>query len=101
MPDEIGGWRRRDILSGCRRRRAGEQGRSSSPPAPPASLSLFRPYKCSYNLICIMLSIGRSPLRLRSGAHRHSAEEAVQVEIESGTQVASRGPTWRNATPRC
>jgi hypothetical protein len=27
-------------------------------------------------------------------------EEAVQVEIKSGTQVASRGPTWRIATPR-
>ena len=24
----------------------------------------------------------------------------TQVEIESGTQVASRGPTWRIATPR-
>ena len=27
-------------------------------------------------------------------------EEVTQVEIESGTQVASRGPTWRIATPR-
>ena len=35
-----------------------------------------------------------------SKAHRHDGEEAVQVEIESGTQVASRGPTWRIATPR-
>ena len=41
---EDGRWRRRDILSGCRRRRAGEQGRSLPPPAPQASLSLFRPY---------------------------------------------------------
>ena len=38
--------------------------------------------------------------RPRSGAHTPSGEEAVQVEIESGTQVASRGPTWRIATPR-
>jgi hypothetical protein len=44
MQAEVGGWRRRGILSGCRRRRAGEQGRSLPPPAPQASLSLFRPY---------------------------------------------------------
>jgi hypothetical protein len=25
--------------------------------------------------------------------------ESFHVEIESGTQVASRGPTWRIATP--
>ena len=25
--------------------------------------------------------------------------DAIHVKIESGTQVASRGPTWRNATP--
>ena len=43
MRAEVGGWRRRGILSGCRRRRAGEQGRSLPPPAPQASLSLFRP----------------------------------------------------------
>jgi hypothetical protein len=30
-----------------------------------------------------------------------AGRKAVQVEIESGTQVASLGPTWRNATPRC
>ena len=36
----------------------------------------------------------------RSRAHRHNGEEAVQVEIGSGTQAASRGPTWRIATPR-
>jgi hypothetical protein len=29
-----------------------------------------------------------------------AGEEVVQVEIGSGTQVASRGPTWRRATPR-
>jgi transposase len=51
VPDEVGGslgrvcWR--DILWGFRRRRAGEQGRSSPPPAPPASLSLSRPKNCS------------------------------------------------------
>jgi hypothetical protein len=33
-------------------------------------------------------------------AHRHDGEEVTQVEIESGTQVASRGPTWRIATPQ-
>jgi hypothetical protein len=27
------------------------------------------------------------------------AEEAVQVEIGSGTQIASRGPTWRITMP--
>src|SRR5262245_45782095 len=36
----------------------------------------------------------------RSRACRHDEEEVTQVEIESGTQVASRGPTWRIATPR-
>src|SRR4051794_6143901 len=38
MPDEVGG-RRRDILSGFRRHRAVEQGRSLPPPAPQASAS--------------------------------------------------------------
>jgi hypothetical protein len=42
----------------------------------------------------------RPALRLRYGAHRHNREEAVQVEFESSIQLASRGPTWRNATPR-
>lgn len=36
---------------------------------------------------------------LRSVAHRHG-EQVVHVEIGSGTQVASRGPRWRIATPR-
>jgi hypothetical protein len=98
MPDELGG-RRRDILWGFRRHRAREQGRSLPPPAPQASLPLFRPYKWSVTLRSILLYRFMSPLRLRSGAHRHNGEEAVQVEIESGTQAASRGPTWRIATP--
>jgi hypothetical protein len=34
------------------------------------------------------------------GRRGTAGEEVVQVESESGTQVASRGPTWRIATPR-
>ena len=37
----------------------------------------------------------RGPVR-----RAQAQEEVVQVEIGSGTQVASRGPTWRIATPR-
>ena len=54
-----------------------------------------------HNYNCILDVCCWSPPRLRSEAHRHNGEEAVQVKIESGTQVASRGPTWRIATPRC
>jgi hypothetical protein len=57
MPDEVEGWRQRDILSGCRRRCADEQGRSLPPPAPQASLSLFRPYKGSYKKRLVMINL--------------------------------------------
>ena len=54
-------------------------------------------------LFIVSYSIITIGSRVATGA-RSSAqarrEEAVQVEIGSGTQVASRGPTWRNATPR-
>ena len=99
MPDELGG-RRRDILWGFRRHRAGEQGCSLPPPAPQASLSLFRPWNCLYKLIVGLIHLCWFPPGPRSGTHRPSGEKAVQVEIESGTQVASGGPTWRIATPR-
>jgi hypothetical protein len=42
---------------------------------------------------------GEFPRELQARTHRHSEEETLHVEIESGTQVASRGPTWRIATP--
>ena len=48
----------------------------------------------------IVTICSRAATGARSKVHRHNGEEAVQVEIESGTQVASRGPTWRIATPR-
>jgi hypothetical protein len=70
------------------------------PPAPQASLSLFRPEDFSHERIIAFRLVGEIPLAPRPAAHKHGAEEAVQVEIGSGTQVASRGPTWRIATPR-
>jgi hypothetical protein len=34
-----------------------------------------------------------------TGGESQAANRSFHVKIESGTQVASRGPTWRNATP--
>jgi hypothetical protein len=31
----------------------------------------------------------------------HDQRIAICVLVETGTQVASRGPTWRIASPRC
>jgi hypothetical protein len=66
-----------DLLSGFRRLRAGDRGPIAAPRTPLAS----------------SLLPGMAPgalQRSRGGFH---------VEIESGTQVAPRGPTWRTATP--
>ena len=35
------------------------------------------------------------------GLDIHDQRIAICVLGEAGTQVASRGPTWRIATPRC
>ena len=35
------------------------------------------------------------------GLDIHDQRIAICVLSEAGTQVASRGPTWRMATPRC
>src|SRR5262249_861194 len=40
-----------------------------------------------YVVISALLATSVSSPRLQSGVHRHTREEAVQVEIESGTQV--------------
>jgi hypothetical protein len=53
-------------------------------------------------IVCIIIRINIRVVRgARSRARRHDGGETVQVEIGSGTQVASRGPTWRIATPGC
>ena len=87
-------------MSGFRRRRTGEQGCSLPPPAPPASLSVVPAKELLIRLISVFRQICVLPLAPRSAVHRQDGEEAVQVEIGSGTQAASRGPTWRIATPR-
>ena len=50
------------LHAGFRRHRAGEQGRSSPPPAPQASLSLSRPEDGSHELLIVFRLIGEIPL---------------------------------------
>jgi hypothetical protein len=51
--------------------------------------------------ICVLGQTGQIVRR----AHVRTIDEMMRMlealPAGSGTQLASRGPTWRNATPRC
>ena len=100
MPDEVGG-----VAGGTSCRDvAGVVPASRDAhcrPLHPRLASLCSGHRIAHTTVIVaLIHLCWFPPGPRSGAHRPSGEEAVQVEIESGTQVASRGPTWRIATPR-
>jgi hypothetical protein len=90
-----------DIVSRFRRLHADDQGDEAPPPGPPTLMLYSGGGLLEARLVPSEgLTQNRAQrFHLKLCATSKERFDRIHVKIESGTQVASRGPTWRNATP--